>query len=95
MRLAAHVADNQAKVVSALRQCGASVHVLSPVGRGVPDLLVGWRGRNLLLEVKDGAKRPSARRLTDDQVEWHEGWRGQRAIVESIDDALRVLNATR
>jgi hypothetical protein len=31
------------------------------VGRGVPDLLVGWRGTNLLLEVKDGNKPQSAR----------------------------------
>lgn len=94
MRKSARVDANQTAIVDALRAVGASVQSLAMVGRGVPDLLVGWRGSNLLLEVKDGDKPRSARRLTPDETTWHESWRGQVATVASIDEALEVLGAT-
>ncbi len=93
MRRDARVDDNHAEIVRVLRECGMTVESLAAVGGGVPDLLVGWHGRNWLLEVKDGRKVPSARLLTPDQQEWHERWRGQRAVVESPEQALRVLGA--
>ena len=76
MRRAAKVDANHAEVVAALRQIGCRVQDLSGVGGGCPDLLVGWRGRLVLIEVKDGRKPPSARALTRDQVEWHQRWQG-------------------
>jgi hypothetical protein len=85
---------NQPEIVKALRAAGASVQSLADLGRGVPDLLVGWRGINLLFEVKDGAKRPSARRLTPGEEQWHRRWRGQVVVVESVDDALHALAPT-
>ncbi|WEI20103.1 hypothetical protein PY247_10500 [Acinetobacter proteolyticus] len=60
--------------------------------KGCPDLLVGFRGVNWLLEIKDGQKVKSARKLTPDQVEWHESWRGRVYIVESVDQAISLLN---
>jgi hypothetical protein len=88
---ARRVDDNQAAVVKRLRQFGASVQVLSSVGKGVPDLLVGFRGKNFLLEVKDGRKPPSARKLTEDEGAWHASWFGAVAIVESEDEAMRAI----
>ena len=64
---------------------------LHTVGKGCPDLLCGVRGTNLLIEIKDGQKVPSARKLTPDEAAWHQSWRGQVAIVESVDDALRLV----
>lgn len=64
---------------------------LHAVGKGCPDLLVGFGGRNLLMEVKDGEKPPSARKLTAGEAQWHEAWRGRVHIIESPHDALRVL----
>lgn len=61
------------------------------LGQGCPDLLVGFRGVNYVLELKDGRKPPSDRRLTPAEQEWHAAWRGQVATVYSIDDALRVV----
>lgn len=90
MRRAA-VDANQAEVVAALRDVGASVMPLHTVGRGCPDLLVGFRSLNLLLEVKDGSKPPSARALTGPQVKWHQEWRGSVSVVTSVSEALRVL----
>ena len=93
MRLAAKVDRNQSEIVAALRKAGATVQILSAVGKGCPDLLAGFRGANWLLEVKDFAKPPSERRLTEDQVEWHGGWKGQVAKVETVGAALAVIGA--
>lgn len=85
---------NHDEIVRFLRDCGATVQTLHQVGNGTPDLLVGWRGVNLLVEVKDGAKPPSKRRLTPDEDQWHIAWDGQVAIVESTDDVWKLLNET-
>ena len=95
MRRAARIDANQQAVVSALRQLGASVECLHRVGNGCPDLLVGFRNRTLLLEVKDGTKPPCDRKLTEDQRRWHAAWQGQKAVVASAQEAVAVvLNAT-
>jgi hypothetical protein len=92
MRTAAKVDANQGDIVKALRRAGATVQMLHTVGDGCPDLLVGFLGKNTLMEVKDGAKPASARRLTPDQVEWHEGWNGDPVyIVCSPEQALAAV----
>lgn len=91
MRRAARVDDNQGEIVAALRAAGCSVTSLASVGKGCPDLVVGRNGVNYLLEVKDGKKPPSKRRLTDDEKTWHNAWRGHVAIVNSVEEALQVV----
>lgn len=91
MRRAAKVDANQTDIVAALRKIGATVQPLHGVGSGCPDLLVGYRGVNYAIELKDGAKPPSARKLTPDQVEWHIAWRGQVAVADSIEAAIAVV----
>ena len=91
MRRAAKVDANQALIVGALRACGATVQILAAVGKGCPDLLVGFKGRNLLMEVKDGRRPPSERKLTPDQIEWHAAWAGQVVVVENVEQALAAL----
>lgn len=95
MRRAAKVDANQRYIVEALRAVGASVELLHAVGKGCPDLLVGYGGVNFLLEVKDGSKVPSAQKLTDDQVIWHERWRGRAAVVKNVQAALQAIGALR
>lgn len=96
MRRAAKTDANQAEIVKALRAAGATVQSLAAVGQGVPDLLVGIRGQTLLIEVKDGKRPPSERRLTPDQLEWHGAWRGGAvAVVDGVEAALRVLGVVR
>lgn len=91
MRRAAKIDRNQGEIVEALRKAGATVQPLHTVGKGCPDLLVGYAGRNLLIEIKDGTLYPSQRRLTDDEHTWVADWRGEVAVVLGIEDALRVL----
>lgn len=95
MRRAAKVDDNQSEIVMTFRRMGCTVTPLHAVGGGVPDLLVGCNGINLLVEVKDGKKPPSARKLTKDQEKWHGEWRGQVDIVETMDDAISLVNCVR
>lgn len=91
MRRFARLDANHKAVATAIRKMGASVQSLASVGAGCPDLLVGWRGENWLMEVKDGEKAPSARRLTEDEADWHERWQGQVVTVESPEEAVRWL----
>lgn len=87
MRRARRVDGNQAEIVSALRDAGCFVEVLSDVGRGVPDLLVGRNGKCLLLEVKMPGEK-----LTPDQVTWHRAWKGPSvAVVRSPREALEAM----
>ena len=95
MRRSAKVDANQVEIVKALRAAGCTVQSLAATGQGVPDLLVGFRSRTYLLEVKDGAKPASARKLTPDQVIWHQNWRGgPLVVVESVEQALSVIGLT-
>lgn len=84
---------NQGEIMSALERAGAKVQPLNRIGFGVPDLLIGFRGTNWLLEIKDGAKSPSKRQLTQHEREWHASWPGQVAVVESVEQALEVIGA--
>lgn len=95
MRRAAKIDDNQPEIVEAARRMGCSVQPLHSVGKGCPDLLVGISGINDLWEVKDGAKPPSARRLTPDQIEWHDAWRGHVQVVDSVEKAIARINFVR
>lgn len=87
-RRAARTDANHAAIVDALRACGATVQSLAAVGEGCPDLLVGYRSRNVLLEVKNGLSAPSRRQLTDDQKDWHAAWKGRAHVVKTIEEAL-------
>ena len=94
MRRAAKIDKNQPAIVDALRACGAFVQSLAAVGNGCPDLLIGYRGRTILVEVKDGSNVPSAQKLTLDQLLWHAKWSGgSLAVVNDLESALRVLKA--
>lgn len=87
MRRAAHVDANQKEIVDALRAVGALVTSLAAVGKGVPDLLVKFRGRLHLLEVKNVKGR--GRRLTEAQKGFHAAW--EPTVVTSIDEAIAAI----
>jgi len=91
MRQAAKTDANQIAIVNALRKAGASVQSLAVVGKGCPDLLVGYLGINYLMEVKDGNKVPSAQKLNIDQEHWHSVWTGAVHIVKNENEALKIL----
>ena len=93
MRRLSKVDRNQPEIVQDLRTYGASVVSLAAIHGGVPDLLVGYRGVNLLMEVKDGELPESKRRLTPKQQEFFVQWGGQRVTVLNSVDAIAELMA--
>lgn len=90
-RRAARIDGNHRQIVEALEAVGASVQSLAAVGDGCPDLLVGRGGHIWLLEVKDGSKPPSDRKLTPDQREWIDWFNGEVHVVTSIEEAIQVV----
>jgi hypothetical protein len=95
MRRAARTDANQTAIVDEFRAWGASVLPLHAVGSGCPDLLLGHPRETFLVEVKDGSKPPSARKLTPDQVEFHASWRGRIEIVTGLEDVARIMRGVR
>lgn len=83
---------NQSTITATLRQVGATVVDLSAVGKGVPDLLVGFRGTTFLIEVKNVKGK---NKTTPDQDIFYAWWRGAPAIiVRTADEALQAIGAT-
>ena len=79
---------NHAEIRDAFRSLGASVADTADLGSGFPDLVVGWRGYNYLVEVKTRTGK-----LTPDEVKFFDNWKGQTVIVGTVDDAHRLLDA--
>lgn len=77
---------NEQPIVDALLKIGATVEKISM--KGVPDLLVGYRGANYLLEIKSEKGT-----LTDDQADFFALWKGQRRIVRNVNEALEAIGA--
>ena len=90
MRRAARRDANETEIIQAMREAGAYVKAIND--EGLFDLLVSHCGKTLLIEVKDGAKPPSARRLTDAEAKFHNEWPGSDLyIVNSVEEALALL----
>lgn len=83
---------NQTEIVEQCRKIGLSVAITSGVGDGFTDLVIGWRERNYLIELKDPNKPLSKRKLTPAQQEFHQTWKGQKAVAETIEDILKIVN---
>jgi hypothetical protein len=85
------VDGNHADIMTTFRALGCSVQSIASVGRGCPDLLVGRDGWTVPVEVKDGAKPPSARKLTEDEEIWRANWKGSYALIASPEQAHQMV----
>lgn len=79
--------SNQKEIVKALRQAGCSVADLSVVGNGCPDILVGYKRQNYLMEIKTKTGK-----INPLQSEFSVLWRGYPVIiVRSAKEALQAI----
>ena len=83
MRFRAKVDRNHAEIVKALRAAGRRVLDLSRVGQGCPDILVGWGGHQVLMEIKADKGK-----LTPQQEAFRASWPCPVVIVRSVGEAL-------
>ena len=81
------VDSNQAQIIADLKKIGVSVLNLSRVGGGCPDILVGWQGKNILIEIKT-AKGD----LNDLQIEFFKEWKGPKFVCKSINEIIEIIN---
>jgi len=95
MRRAARLDANHNQVREHLEANGYSVVSLAPVGHDIPDLLVAKERFSALVEVKDGQKPPSKRKLSDGQKSFRETWRGVVITALNETHALMQLEAWR
>jgi hypothetical protein len=91
MRRAARIDANQTAVTKALRDAGMTVAVTSSLGKGFPDLVVGFRGLTCLVELKDGAKPPSAQKLTADEQQFADSWAGHLCKAGSAEEIIEEV----
>ena len=91
MRRIARTDDNQQLIVKQLRQLGCSVAITSMIGKGFPDLVIGYKNKNFLVELKDGAKTKSQKGLTMDEAKFFTAWSGQVDKCESLDEICKVI----
>ena len=88
-RRAAKVDDNQSEVVAYFRKTGWTVLIISQL-KNCCDIFVSKNGRTIAVEIKDGKKPPSARKLSDGEIKFKEGWQGEYALIESIEDIQKL-----
>lgn len=82
---------NHPQIVRELRKLGHSVLSLADIGGGAPDILVGRAERCWLFEIKDPDQPPSGRALTEAEVKFHSLWKGQIAVIETTEQALKIM----
>jgi Holliday junction resolvase len=88
----ARIDTNHKEIVKALRDAGATVVSLAAMKHGCPDLLVGYAGETVLMEIKRDAKA----KFTPDQLDFLGKWKGGAiSRVDSVEAAIRALGITR
>ena len=92
-RRAAKVDDNQPEIVKQFRKLGWYVFIVSQL-KNCCDIMVSKGGRTIAIEIKDGSKPPSARKLSAGESTFRDNWQGEWALVESVDDIIKLTNQT-
>lgn len=88
MRSRPRLDANHLEICQALNAVGASVQSLAALGGGCPDLLVAYRNRTFVLELKTETGT-----LTKAQESWLLHWQGPVSIVRDANGALRAIGA--
>lgn len=78
---------NQSAIVRSLRKLGASVSVVSSAAHGY-DLVIGYRGRNFIAEVKQPGRKDD---LTPNERAMIETWRGSYLLIDGVEDFIEQI----
>lgn len=91
MRRDARVDANHLDICRALEKCGCSVLSIASIGKGAPDIVIGFYGNNYLAEIKNGNKG----KVNDKQREFHDKWESNVLVFRSVDEAIVWANLIR
>ena len=90
-RRAAKIDINQPEIVAAFRKLGWSVLIISQL-KNCCDIIVAKGGETIAIEIKDGDKPPSARKLSEGEQKFKDTWLGRWELVESVGDVIKLNN---
>jgi hypothetical protein len=83
---------NQKAICAGLQKVGATVAYLQGVKGGCPDLIVGYKGKNYLFEIKNPETNGQ---LNDLQKEFFANWKGQVVVIKTLKEAYGFLGIER
>ena len=96
MTLAPRKDRNHQEIVAKLRSCNCSVLDVAAL-KNCCDLFVAHQGRTWAVEIKDGEKPPSGRKLTEGEESFRLQWmrHGEWRLITSVEDAMKMLKEKR
>jgi len=89
----AKVDKNQPEIVKALRKIGCIVLITSQL-KNAFDILVGYREKLFMIEIKDGSKPLSARKLTEGEIVCKDKFESvgvKYHIIKSVEEAINLV----
>jgi len=90
MKRSARIDANQPEIVKCFRVNGFSVLHVHQLKNCV-DIMVSKGLVTAAVEIKDGSKCPSARKLTEGELKFKNEWQGLWYLCESIEDADKIM----
>jgi hypothetical protein len=81
---------NHKTIVDSLKAF-AIVEDMAHCGNGFPDIIVGFREKFFMFEIKDGSLTASRKRLTPAEKKFQLKWSEFYHVIESVDDALKIM----
>mgnify|MGYP003652401234 CR=1 FL=1 len=88
-RRAARIDDNQNEIVKLFRKLGWTVLIISQL-KNCCDIMVSKSGRTIAIEIKDGEKIPSKRKLSEGEEKFKDNWQGEYKLVICNDDVIDI-----
>lgn len=79
---------NHAQIINGLLEAGMTAKSIASVGGGIPDVIAGFRGITVLLEVKNGNNA-----LTTQEESFALMWAGSYAVVRTKEEAIDAVLA--
>ena len=85
--------DNHDEIVNEFQRLGCGVKDV----HNLPDfcdIIICYQGATVMVEIKDGRKAPSSRRLTEGEKQFSDEWIGKGgkwACIESVEQANELI----
>ena len=87
-KYAASTDANQKQILRQLNQ----IPGVQAIAIGEPvDLLIGYRSKNFLVELKDGNKKKYQHKYTPKQKQFLRDWTGQVRVAENFEEVLTLI----
>jgi hypothetical protein len=87
--------DNHNEIETEFKRLGCGVKDVHDLPNFV-DIIICYKGQTVMVEIKDGAKPPSARKLTSGEKRFSDEWiakGGKWACIETIEQANELVKS--